>query len=270
MKTVFEASSAVEAHMVRDLLRQAGLVAHIHGEHLQGAIGELPAGSLVRLVVDEADYPQARAVVEQWDAAQPADAPRLSAPPPRSRLLSGLVIGALVGATASWALLRSPGEQSSFDRNGDGRADEHWQLRASGHPLRLETDRNFDGRIDAVMHYDDQGQPSWSESDDDFDGRHDNRASYREGNIDRVDIDTDGDGAFDRTEYHTSGVLTEARLLDPASGRVLAVQHYRLGRMTHAELDTDRDGRLDTLHEYGQLGDLREMRRLSEPAASTP
>lgn len=263
MKTVFEASSAVEAHMVRDLLRQAGVVAHIHGEHLQGAIGELPAGSLVRLVVEEDDFAQARAVVEQWDAAQPADAPRTS-PPVRSRLLSGLVIGALVGATASWALLRSPGQELTHDRNGDGRADEHWTMRASGYPLRLDVDRNFDGRIDSVTHFDERGNQSWAEGDDDFDGRNDNRLSYRDGNLERADMDTDGDGAFDRAEYHTSGVLTHARLIDPSSGRVLAVQHFRLGRMTHTELDTDQDGRLDTVHEFGRVGELRDSRRLPE------
>ncbi len=43
MKVVFDASSNIEAHLVKHQLQQAGIDAKIEGEYLQGAVGELPA-----------------------------------------------------------------------------------------------------------------------------------------------------------------------------------------------------------------------------------
>jgi len=80
MRTLYQAGSAIEAHMLVDLLKQQGLSAEIHGEHLQGAIGELPAAGLVRLVVDEPDYAAAREVIERWETAQPAEVTKTPAP----------------------------------------------------------------------------------------------------------------------------------------------------------------------------------------------
>jgi len=85
MKTLYEAANAIEAHMLVDLLKQEGLHAHIHGEHLQGAMGELPAAGLVRLVIDEADHARARTLIERWESLQPAEP---SEARPRPRFLS--------------------------------------------------------------------------------------------------------------------------------------------------------------------------------------
>lgn len=68
MQTVHHASNAIEAHLLVDLLHQQGIAAFIEGEYLQGAVGELPASGLVRVVTAEADVPQAQALVAQWQA----------------------------------------------------------------------------------------------------------------------------------------------------------------------------------------------------------
>jgi Putative prokaryotic signal transducing protein len=106
MKTLYQAASVVEAHMLRDLLWREGIVAHIHGEHLQGAMGELPAAGLIRLVVDEPDFDRARVLVDQWDAEQPAHTP---APPPapQSRLVFVFLIGLALGVAGTAAFFRS-------------------------------------------------------------------------------------------------------------------------------------------------------------------
>jgi Putative prokaryotic signal transducing protein len=107
MRTLYEAASAIEAHMLRDLLRQAGLSAQIQGEHLQGALGELPAAGLVRLVVDESDYVAARTVIDDWESAQPADVRS----PPNHAAPSGwgrFVMGLLIGVALTWAYLGGP------------------------------------------------------------------------------------------------------------------------------------------------------------------
>ena len=106
MKTLYQAASAVEAHMLRDLLKREGIVAHIHGEHLQGAMGELPAAGLIRLVVDEPDFDRARLVVDQWDAEQPAHTPTVSAPTRSSSFLMFL-IGLALGVAGTAAFFRS-------------------------------------------------------------------------------------------------------------------------------------------------------------------
>jgi len=69
MRTVYEPASAVQAHVLQDVLRQHGITSFVSGEHLQGAIGELPAGSLVRLLVDDADWAPARRALEEWERA---------------------------------------------------------------------------------------------------------------------------------------------------------------------------------------------------------
>ena len=78
MRSVYEPSSAVQAHLLQDVLRQHGIASHVQGEHLQGAIGELPAGSLVRLLVDDADYGAARRALEDWERAEPMDEDELA------------------------------------------------------------------------------------------------------------------------------------------------------------------------------------------------
>ena len=69
MKTVFDASSNIEAHLVMHQLQQAGIEVTIQGEFLQGGIGELPAAGNIRVLVDEKDVAEARQVIADWDAA---------------------------------------------------------------------------------------------------------------------------------------------------------------------------------------------------------
>jgi len=71
MRTLYEAANAIEAHILQDVLRQEGFSPFIHGEYLQGAMGELPAAGLVRLVIAEDEYVRARAVIEAWESAEP-------------------------------------------------------------------------------------------------------------------------------------------------------------------------------------------------------
>ena len=69
MKTVFDASSNIEAHLVMHQLQQAGIEVTIQGEFLQGGIGELPAAGNIRVLVNEKDVAEARQVIADWDAA---------------------------------------------------------------------------------------------------------------------------------------------------------------------------------------------------------
>ncbi len=68
MKTVFDASSNIEAHLVMHQLQQAGIEATIQGEYLQGAIGELPAAGFIRVLVKAKDVDAARQVIADWES----------------------------------------------------------------------------------------------------------------------------------------------------------------------------------------------------------
>lgn len=68
VKTAYDAANNIDAHLVMHQLQQAGIDARIEGEFLQGGIGELPAAGNVRVIVDDQDLAEARAVIADWEA----------------------------------------------------------------------------------------------------------------------------------------------------------------------------------------------------------
>ena len=93
MKCIFEASSGLEAHMISNLLQQAGIVARIDGEYLQGGVGELQAMGFVRVLVNDTDYINAQEIIKSWDANQTSS---VKSNPPKSKS-TGIGIGLLIG-----------------------------------------------------------------------------------------------------------------------------------------------------------------------------
>jgi len=73
MKLLYQASDAIEANLLKNLLEQANIKAYVHGEHLQGAIGELQAFGFVRLMVDEENYQNAKQIIDDWNQAKIID-----------------------------------------------------------------------------------------------------------------------------------------------------------------------------------------------------
>lgn len=70
MKTVLHALDTIEANLIKGLLESEGIKSQILGEYLQGAIGELPANNLIRVVVDESDYEKATTIIDNWREAK--------------------------------------------------------------------------------------------------------------------------------------------------------------------------------------------------------
>jgi len=70
MKTVLHALNSLEAHMIKGLLESEGIAANILGEYLQGAMGELPAHGLIRVVVNEEDFQLATDIIDDWRIAK--------------------------------------------------------------------------------------------------------------------------------------------------------------------------------------------------------
>lgn len=80
MQIVYHANNSIDGHIIKNLLIQAGINAHLHGEHLQSGAGHLQAFGTVKVWVDSADANQALALINRFqhntiDAAQATDAP---------------------------------------------------------------------------------------------------------------------------------------------------------------------------------------------------
>ncbi len=70
MQIVYEPDNLIEAHLVKGLLAQVGIEAWVRGEHLLGAMGELPAIGLLAVMVGDGDALRAREVIEDWARAE--------------------------------------------------------------------------------------------------------------------------------------------------------------------------------------------------------
>lgn len=103
VREVYEAQNSVEAHVVLGLLEQNRITGHITGHYLEGGVGELQAMGLVRIIVNNEDYPKARAIVAEWDQAQPRERQGPPIHPQRFAYFKALLIalgGFFAGATA--------------------------------------------------------------------------------------------------------------------------------------------------------------------------
>ncbi len=104
MQTVYEAANMLEAHMVAGMLDQQGIAAWVLGDMLQGAIGEVPAGSLARVTTRAEDADRARDIIREWEQQQPAptgpapDTTLRSLPRQWPAFLLGMLTGMLVMA----------------------------------------------------------------------------------------------------------------------------------------------------------------------------
>lgn len=61
MKRVFNASNPTDAYLIRDLLEQSGITAHVFNTHAMSAFGELPSGAAYPQVWITRDELEARA-----------------------------------------------------------------------------------------------------------------------------------------------------------------------------------------------------------------
>ncbi len=266
MKTLYEAASGLEAHMLADVLKQEGIAAQVMGGFLPGALGELPAAGLVRLVVEEEDFDRARAVIDRWESTQVNEPTQNAAIPARRSspwlwALGGLVVGA--GLCFAW--LRVPVHQAELDHNRDGLIDERWEYSLAGAAVSAEVDRNFDRKFDLRFQYDEHGDLSHSEGDDDFDGIFESRTTYLMNQPQQSEADSDGDRLVDLTSTFAHGVLKSVQYLEPRSGRATRVEMYKLGRLDTVERDTDLDGVLDIREHYSALGQVTRTERLPRP-----
>src|SRR5690606_29961710 len=68
MIPVYIAQSALDAQLVRDLLTGSGIHAHVFGPNVAGAIPEVPASGLIRVVVEDDEAEEAKALIRDWES----------------------------------------------------------------------------------------------------------------------------------------------------------------------------------------------------------
>lgn len=239
---VYECTLAVEAHMVCDLLSQAGISACVDGEFMQSAMGEIPVGNAVKVRVDPARAAEAREVIADWEQLQPVDP--IAVPVTKSwRFTSPLwfVIGAMAGAAGMFIGLRNPASSDGIDYDGDGRLDVTYRY-AGSQISRTTIDRNGDGKTDARWIFGLRGFEERFEADDDFDERFEWSGDVDRGQVTRSVLDADGDGRPDQVWQWESGVLSQIDYYFASGGRIVKREFYLEGLLDAAEFDVDGDG----------------------------
>jgi len=68
MISIYNATSTTEAHIIKGLLKQHGIEAHVSGHYLQGALGELPVIDLIQVNVTEDDETRALQIIKAYEA----------------------------------------------------------------------------------------------------------------------------------------------------------------------------------------------------------
>jgi hypothetical protein len=258
MEKVFEASSGLEAHLIRDLLERAGVPSRIDGEYLTGAMGELPMGSLVSVRVAPEHVAEAREIIADWEKQQ-APASASPAPPAISRKTSWapftFLIGGTLGLFAGWWFYNTPVTSDGIDYDGDGRFEESWFY--SGQKTRLvEYDRNADGHADIQYRYDTNGLVKDASFDEDFDRRFETYSELVRGQPEFSKTDLDGDGFEEILAWFRNGIATEVHYLSPTSRAVIKRERYGAGGvLVSADFDADGDGKFERHVEYDAIGE---------------
>lgn len=74
MHRVYEPVDLLEAELLISVLASEGITAHLVGEHLLGATGELPVAGLLGLLVENACAQRASGLIAEYNAALPVTA----------------------------------------------------------------------------------------------------------------------------------------------------------------------------------------------------
>lgn len=267
MLAVYSPASSAEAHMLAHLLEQAGISAHIHGEALQGGVGELPAAGLLQLLVADEDYDAARKLILDWERVQPA--PKRAAPKAKTPwvpVLVALTIGVVVGWVLKDRAVAIPIDASvvPFDDNNDGFDDGKYYYRVgASFAHKIEEDNNFDDRVDAKTYLDANGALSRQESDLDFDGFFETRNVYADGNLQRSGTDLNQNNVDDIVSHFRLGLLRRVEISDLSSAQLVRIDYYNNFLLTNSDHDLDGDGALETRRTYDRNGEIASTERLA-------
>jgi len=253
MKLLHRVSNSVEAHMVLDLLEQAGIRGHIEGEHLQG-LEKLELGGFLRIVVDDEEYEIAKDIINSIEPSEHLTK-KQSPNPERNYFFRYVMIGFVSGSIFVALIYYIPIVVEKYDLNSDGTPDGksvYFDNRIS----RTELDRNFDGKVDFVFKYNTKGFVKTIKSDDNFDGVFETNTKYLHGNPSWSKSDTTGDGFQDYHMKFENGIIETITFVNPDTKKPTKIQNYIGPKLVSAELDTNGDGILNRSYEYNEIEEI--------------
>lgn len=257
MKTIFEASSGLEAHMILNLLQQQGIDCRIDGEYLQGGVGELQAMNYVRVLVDDSDVGKAQAIIDEWDARQVNSTDYQRSVKKSTGLAAGMLFGLLIGVGLTFWAYNSPVTTEGVDHNNDGQLDEVWMYK-DGRVSTIKVDRNLDGETDLIYRYNRKGLLYKTDADENFDGVYETTYKYRRGNIYLQESDVNQDDTVDLVGRYENGNLSEIDIFDPVTNIPRKKQNYKMGKLSSAEFDSNGDGVYDTVYAYDYYEEIEK------------
>ncbi len=71
MQRIYEPQDLMEAELLLGMLASEGIDAYLTGQHLAGAVGELPACGLLGVMVEDAQAHRAQQLIAAYNAALP-------------------------------------------------------------------------------------------------------------------------------------------------------------------------------------------------------
>jgi hypothetical protein len=71
MQRIYEPQDLMEGELLQGMLASEGIEAYLTGQHLAGAVGELPACGLLGLMVEDAQAHSAQQLIAEYNAALP-------------------------------------------------------------------------------------------------------------------------------------------------------------------------------------------------------
>ena len=71
MQRIYEPENLMEGELLLGMLASEGIDAYLTGQHLAGAVGELPACGLLGLMVEDAQARSAQQLIAAYNAALP-------------------------------------------------------------------------------------------------------------------------------------------------------------------------------------------------------
>lgn len=264
MRSVFQASTGIEAHMIKHLLALEEIEAEVFGEHLQGGVGDLQAIGIVRVMVADHDFEQARQIIDDWESQQPPVSVEPTASDSRGFLnIGSLLLGFVLAVIVMLAYLNTPTDSQAKDTNDDGITDQEF-FYSAGTLQRAEYDDNYDGRVDSKYFYDMRGALKSSRADSDFDGIFDYHCHYENQTTTGCNYDSDGNGFDEQVELYRFGNLHTRWFYDSQTKRPVKKQVFSGIALKSAKLDTDADGELDTNIVYDEFEEVEMIRSLKD------
>ncbi|MGB5717499.1 MAG: DUF2007 domain-containing protein [Gammaproteobacteria bacterium] len=266
MKSIYEASTALDAYMVLNLLEQEGIKGRVDGEYLPGGVGEIQAINIVRVMVNESDYEKAGQVIRDWEAIEvEKEDDRIKKP---AAGVSTFILGLLIGGGLILWVYNTPVTEDGIDMNGDGVLDEKWIYR-DNRIIITEVDRNFDRNADIVYYFDRRGILKTAKYDDNFDGIYETEYKYKNGLTHFQSSDVNQDGNVDYRATYIYGNIDEIEILGEGGDLRKKRQKFRMGKLISAELDSDGDGSYDVEYTYDYFEEVesKSNKRLQIDAA---